>query len=88
MNWNKIKNNLIGAKGLASIGFSDIIGVSLSSLFWFYLASLIDTDKFGQIHYFLSFAGTAYTIALVATQTVITVYVSKNLKLESTLYFI
>lgn len=88
MNWNKIKNNLIGVKGLASIGISDLIGAGISSLFWFYIASLIDTDKFGQIHYFLGVAGTSYNIALFGVQTVVTVYTSKNLKLESTLYFI
>lgn len=86
--WNKFKNKLIGVKGLASIGISDLVGAGISALFWFYIASLVDTEKFGQIHYFLGVAGTTYNIALFGAQTVITVYASKNLKLESTLYFI
>lgn len=86
--WNKFKNKLIGVKGLASIGISDLIGAGISSLFWFYIASVIDTEKFGQINYFLSVAGTGYSIALFGAQTVITIYASKNLKLESTLYTI
>lgn len=87
-NWKKFKNKLIGVKGLASIGSSDLIGAGISSLFWFYIASLIATDKFGQIHYFLGVAATSYNIALFGAQTVVTIYASKNLKLESTLYFI
>ncbi len=88
MNWDKIKNNITGAKGLATIGISEIVGTAISSLFWFYLASVIETGDFGQIHYFLGIAGAVYIITLFAGQSVITVYVSKNLKLESTLYFI
>lgn len=88
MKWDKIKNNIIGAKGLTVIGISEIVGTALSSLFWFYLASVIETDNYGQIHYFLGIAGTVFIITSFASQSVITVYVSKNLKLESTLYFI
>jgi len=86
--WEKLKNKLIGVKGLASIGISDLIGAGISSLFWFYIATLVETDKFGQIQYFLAVAGTSYSIALFGAQTVITIYASKNLKLEGTLYFI
>lgn len=85
--WEKFKNKLIGVKGLVSIGISDLIGAGISALFWFYIASLIETNKFGQIHYFLGVAGTSYSVALFGAQTVITIYVSKNLKLEGTLYF-
>lgn len=88
MNWDKIKNTVIGVKGLATIGISDIAATGISSIFWFYFASVVETEQFGQIHYFLGIAGISYTIALFGVQSVITIYVSKNLKLEGTLYFI
>ena len=44
------KNNL---KELSSIGFSDVIGTGVTALFWFFLASLIEPDQYGEI-FFLS----------------------------------
>ena len=88
MNWSKIKNTVFGVKGLATIGISDIAAIGISSIFWFYFASVVETEQFGQIHYFLGIAGISYTIALFGVQSIITIYVSKNLKLEGTLYFL
>ena len=88
MTWDRIKNKLIGTKGLISIGISDITATGISSIFWFYFASIVETEQFGQIHYFLGIAGMSYLIALFGVQSVITVYVSKNLKLEGTIYFL
>ena len=74
MNWDKIKNTVIGVKGLATIGISDIAATGISSIFWFYFASVVETEQFGQIHYFLGIAGISYTIALFGVQSVITIY--------------
>ena len=44
------KNNL---KALSAIGFSDIIGTGATAFFWFYLASLINPDQYGEIFFYL-----------------------------------
>ena len=75
-------------KALTSIGFADIIGNGLTSIFWFYLATLIEPEKYGEIHYFLGIALIASTIALFGTQNTLMVYTAKNVKIQSTLYFI
>jgi len=75
-------------KGLLKIGFSDIIGLSISALFWFFLATLIEPDEFGEIFYFLGIAGIASYISLIGTQNSIIVYVAKKVKIQSTLYLL
>ena len=57
--WNNIKDNIIGKKGLLSIGFADIVGSGVSSLFWLYIASQLNPDVYGEIIYFISIAGLA-----------------------------
>ena len=77
--FNKIKD-------LSSIGIADITGSIISALFWFYLATLIGPEAYGEIHYFISIAAVASTISLLgATQTLL-VYSAKKVKIHSTLY--
>ena len=75
-------------KELSFIGSADIIGTSAGAIFWFILASQISPDEYGEIFYFIGIAATAGAFVLVGAQNTITVYSSKNLKIESTLYFI
>ena len=85
MNFKKI---LFGQKDLMSIGFANIFGSGISAIFWFYLATLINPEEYGQIHYFLGIAAMGQLFSLIATPNAITVYVAKNIKIHSTLFFI
>ena len=40
-------------KGLSSIALSDIIGTSATAFFWFFLASLITPEEYGEIFFYL-----------------------------------
>jgi len=82
--WNKITKSWI--KGVTTIGISDIIGTGISSVFWFYLASIMTAESYGQISYFIAIGGIASTISLVGAANTITVHTAKNVKTESTLY--
>ena len=80
--------NFEKAKQISSIGLANIFGTGITAVFWFFLASEIEPDEFGMIHYYISIAGLASYIALVGTQNTITVYVAKKIPLQSTLYLI
>jgi len=82
--WGKISE----LKGLASIGFTDIIGSGIGAIFWFYIASVIETEQYGEISYFLGIAALIQIIALIGTTNVITVYLAKKIRIEATLYFL
>ena len=86
--WEIIKKKIVGQEGLASIGIANLIGSGLAAIFWFYLASEINPEDYGQIHYFLGIAGLAQVISLVTTPNTLTVYTAKNIKIQSTLFFL
>ena len=75
-------------KELVTLGSGDVIGSVLSAIFWFYLASQIKPDAYGEIHWFLGIAGIFSYIALFGTLNTITVYSAKNVKIQATLYLI
>jgi len=86
--WNTIKDSIIGKKGLLSIGFADIVGSVISGLFWLYIASQLNPDVFGELIYFISIAGLAQMVSLLGSSNALTVYVAKNVKIQSTLFVI
>jgi O-antigen/teichoic acid export membrane protein len=82
------KDKLIGKKGLLSIGFADIVGSGISSLFWLYIASQLNPEIYGEVIYFISIAGLAQMVSLLGSSNALTVYTAKNVKIQSTLFLI
>ena len=75
-------------KSISLIGSSDIIGTGIAALFWFYLATLLDVEAYGELHYFIAIAGFAFIITMVGTRDVVTVYVSKKIKITPILFLL
>ena len=82
------KEKIFRHKDLVSIGSANLLGNGISAIFWFSLASLINPEEYGQIHYFLAIAGMAQLLSLISTTNALQVYVAKNIKIHSTLFFI
>ena len=81
MNNTKLRN-------LLSIGIGDSIGNVLSAIFWFYIASVLEPEQYGEIFYFLGIAGLVAAVSLIGTQNTIVVYTAKKIDIHSTLYFL
>ena len=81
-------NNIGELKNLVPIGFADSAGVGISAIFWFYLASIVEVEQFGELHYLLGIAGLGFTVSVLGTQNSIIVYMAKKVKIGSTLFFI
>ena len=75
-------------KDLFTLGSADIIGVAITGIFWLSIASFIEVEDYGQLHYLLGIAGIAYIVTLIGTQQTITVYSAKKTNVVSTLFFI
>jgi len=75
-------------RDLSSIGIADVVGAAITALFWFYLATLIEPDTYGEIHYLLSIASIASTIALLGATQSLLVYSAKGVKIHATLYLL
>ncbi len=86
--WGFFNQKFSSIKDLGAIGYADIIGLAITSLFWLYLSNLMDVDEYGKLHYFISIASIAYLISLIGSPYVITVYTAKKIKIQSTLFLI
>ena len=87
-NWSNIRNKLFAFKGLALIGSADITGAIITGIFWLTIASLIEVEEYGELHYFIGIAGLAYAIALIGTHNTMTVYSAKKVNIVSTLFLL
>ena len=81
MNFGKFKE-------ISFIGSADVIGTAITSIFWLFLASQISPEEYGEIFYFIGAAAMVSAFVLIGTQNSVTVYSSKNIPLQSTLYFL
>ena len=86
--WKNFKDNIIGQKGLLSIGFADIVGSAIAAFFWLYIASPLTPEIYGEVIYFISIAGLAQMVSLLGSSNALTVYTAKNVKIQSTLFLI
>ena len=84
-NWKKIKEILIQRKGLVTIASSDILGSAITAIFWFFLASVIKPDEYGEIFYIISIASIAFSLSNVGTENNTIVFTAKRKNLEPTL---
>ena len=75
-------------KDIISIGSADIVGLGISAVFWFYLATQIIPSEYGEIHYFIGIATIGSAFSLIGTQHTITVYTAKKNNVVSTLFFV
>tara|TARA_Y100000996_G_C22557231_1_gene655947 strand:+ start:4716 stop:5858 length:1143 start_codon:yes stop_codon:yes gene_type:complete len=65
-------------KKITTIGFGDIVGSGITVIFWFYLASIVNPEEYGQIHYIISIATFTSTFTLLGTGNALIVYITKN----------
>jgi len=86
--WNVIKNKLLKEDGIVSVGFADIIGGGISAIFWLYVASVMNPENYGEIHYFLAIAGMAQIFSMVGNSHALTVYSAKKENIQSTLFIL
>lgn len=80
--------DLVKFKSLLKLGIADIGGTAITAVFWFFLASMIKPSEYGEISYYIAIAALAAAFVGIGTTNTISVYVSKNIKIESTLYFL
>ena len=86
--WNVIKNKLLKEDGIVSVGSADIIGGGISAIFWLYVASVMNPENYGEIHYFLAIAGMAQIFSMVGNSHALTVYSAKKENIQSTLFIL
>ena len=85
---DKIKTLYQNFKGLTTIGAATFISNGLGGLFWFYMASLMGTEAYGQISYFLAIGIIGSRISLLGFANTMMVYSAKGVKIQPPIYLI
>ncbi len=85
---DKIKTLYQNFKGLTTIGAATFISNGLGGLFWFYMASLMGTEAYGQISYFIAIGIIGSRISLLGFGNTIMVYSAKGVKIQPPIYLI
>ncbi len=83
-----MSNRFSKVKDISSIGITDVIGSAIAALFWFYLATLIGPETYGEINYMLSIAAIASNVSLLGATQSLLVYSAKNVRIHATFYLI
>ncbi len=73
-------------KNLLSIGASNIISNGISSIFWLYLASILNSDGYGLLGFYLSIVGITGALSLIGSANTLTVLVSKGEKIQAAVF--
>jgi O-antigen/teichoic acid export membrane protein len=82
-----IKEFFSKSAGLSKIGFTNAIDTATIAIFWLYLATILSTESYGEISYFIAIAALTSVISLLGSGNTLMVYIAKGIKLESTIYF-
>jgi len=81
----KLKEKIFRHKGLVLISFSNTLGSVLTSIFWFYLAAVMQPEEYGEIFFFIGIAAMAFNFANIGSENTTIVLSAKGKKLEPTL---
>ena len=87
MKWKDVKN-IRGLRSIGTLGSSNIIGSTITAVFWILIAGLIGTDSYGELSYFLAIIGISSVIVNYGGNYAMQVYTAKGVKIESSLYFL
>lgn len=75
-------------KNFGPVLLSDIISTIIGSVFWFYLATILAKNEYGELQLLISIAGLALGFAMIANNNSVIVYEAKHLDLRRTLFLI
>ena len=85
---NSIKQFIKNPGGFFSLGIATFIANGIGGVFWLYIASLLGTEEYGKVTYFISIAIIASTVSLVGMSNTMTVFRAKGEKIQSSIYLI
>ena len=85
---SKIKNLFKKFEDLTAMGIANLVGTSISILFWLFLATIITTEEYGEISYFIAIGSIAAVFALVGGGTTMQVYTAKKVPIASTVFLV
>lgn len=78
---DKIAKHFSVFRDISFLSIAFVIPVIIGAIFWFYIASLVGVENYGEITYYITIAGIVSGITMLGTQNSLTVYAAKGEKL-------
>jgi len=75
-------------KDVLNVGIGNVAASAISAIFWLYVATILGTEKYGEISYLLAIANIAYVVCFLGSGNTITVFTAKENKIQSTIYVV
>ena len=85
---DKIRTFFQKSKNLTLVGIGNLVSNGISSLFWLFLASTLEKEEYGELGFLLATIGTVGAFSLLGSNNTLSVYVSKGVKIQATIFFI
>ena len=73
---------------ISSIGITDGVGMSIAAFFWFYIASELGPENYGELTFLISIAALVTGITLFGSNNTILVLTAKKIDIQATIYLI
>ena len=84
--WRRVKTFLSKFKDLTYVGIGNIAGTAILSIFWIFLASILEPNGYEQISYLIAIANIVSVIAFLGAGQMIIVYTAKGFKIQPVIY--
>lgn len=65
-------------KGLVNITMANLLAALITGIFWFYLASILQSSAYGELNYFMSIAMTVSIVSTLGLQVTVQTYLPKG----------
>ncbi len=83
------RNNFFAKfRDLGTVGLGNIVSSLISGIFWFYFASLLGAEQYGEVSYFIAIAGVVSTISFLGLGNTLVVYTAKGERLQPPVFII
>lgn len=86
--WDKIRETVSGRKDLATMGLANVVATIISTVFWFYVATIMTVSDYGEISYLIAIATITATVASLGALNTLIVYTAKEVKIQNPLFFV
>ncbi len=86
--WNYVKNIINNSKNFTTFGSVTLLGSAITAIFGIIVAPILGAEDYGIVSYFFAIAGIIHAVVSFGANNIILVYLSKGIKLFSTISLI
>ena len=85
---SKIKDFIFRFRDISTLGIADIGSSIIGAMFWFFTASLVSVENYGQIGYFLAISSIVSILSLAGASNMLLVNLPKGVKIQPPMFLI